>query len=487
MELVYNKKDKYYEINNIIKIDVESALIIGKLKNNKSKDCLVLVDNIWYYNNYKTKTKLIDIIFFNENITSFKCLNNDINDYRRENIELECDSRYYDSFEVPPNVTILLRGESHKVVQGRFAEQYRNMYWKVKDNDKTYYMMHIINDIYTKISKRDIKKVLNFNNIRPFWFLHSNGYVATTIYDNENKTYYLHQYIMNVHNDNLTSLEKTVDHINRDKLDNRQNNLRFANISEQNSNRDKSARRCDAKTELPDWLEELPKYVQYRKEIYNKENNSVREFFVIQYPGIDKIWESSKSIDVSLVDKFKQTKLKLQLFDGIISSKQYNKESGANTIIDFPVGIRLEKKENVYSLIYDYRCNGNRYGLQRTMHTKNIQNELDCMIKDINIKYPTLNYSNYKINNTYGCKLVEKNIIEKENFISSDNIKKDLPKNFSIISEKESYYLAFYKSIDGKKYSMKQKLVSNNINPFSKQLDILIGKINLKFSMSLSK
>ena len=39
------------------------------------------------------------------------------------------------------------------------------MYWKVKDKDNnTYYMIHIKDDIYTKISKRDINKILNFKD-----------------------------------------------------------------------------------------------------------------------------------------------------------------------------------------------------------------------------------------------------------------------------------------------------------------------------------
>ena len=142
---------------------------------------------------------------------------------------------------------------------------------------------------------------------------------------------------MDVHTEDLTDFEKTVDHINRDKLDNRRDNLRFATMSIQNENRDKTARRCDAKTELPDWLDELPKYVQYRQEIYDKSNNMMRDFFVISHPSLDKVWESSKSMNIHLKDKFKATKLKLELLNNMISEQKYNKESGENNKLDLPL------------------------------------------------------------------------------------------------------------------------------------------------------
>lgn len=417
MKIMYDENNKYYLLNDIIIIDIESSILCCKLKN-KSNNCLKLVNNIWYYNNYKTCTKLVEILFPEKKIISFKCINNNINDYRKENIEFKYDNKFYDNFKEPTDYIIIAKGTSHQILYGKFSGQYRNMYWEVKDkNNEIYFIMHITNNIYTKFSKKDHDKVINYKDVRPFWYLNNNGYIGTTINNTiDRNIIYLHQYIMDVHNEDLTNYEKTVDHINRDKLDNRKENLRFANMSLQNENRNKSARRCDAKTQLPELYKILPLYVQYRQEIYNKKNNMMREFFIIDHPKLDKIWESSKSIKISLSEKFKSVKLKLELIDNVITMKQYNMESGLNIILDLPIGIRLHNNQ----FIYDYKNKNNRYNIKRTIHSKDIQNELDCIINDINTKYPDINYMKYTIKNLDAISHIAKNIniIEKKSKLS---------------------------------------------------------------------
>jgi len=389
------ENEKYFLLNKIIKIDMKDYLIIGRLKKINDDDSLIYdyETNLWVYKCYKSKTPLIEILYPEKKIISVNFLNLDHNDYREKNLLI---TEKIEKEIIPPsNYNILSEGEPYHVKEGKFAGQFRNMYWKVEDKNITYYLMHIKDDIFTKISKRDIKKVLLLNDKRPSWYIGANGYICTTIRNNGDKKFiYLHQLIMDVHDEDLTSFEKTVDHINCDKLDNRRDNLRLVNMSVQNANRDKAERRCDA-GELPDNLtqKDLPKYVIYRKEILDKETGRSREYFYIQnHPKLEKTWETTKSNKVSIREKLKLAKLKLQYLDDIITEAQYNKQSGINKPIEqeliLPKYIRLSNDRNRQQFIYDHKCNNVRQTLRMVLQSDNVNEELEKFIDQVKNKYP---------------------------------------------------------------------------------------------------
>jgi hypothetical protein len=164
-------------------------------------------------------------------------------------------------------------------------------------------------------------------------------------------------------------------------------------MSVQNSNRGKASRRCDA-NELPDNLtqKDLPKYVIYRKEILDKETNRSREYFYIQnHPKLDKTWETTKSNKVSIREKLKLAKLKLEYLDEIISESQYNKQTGLNKPIvqtlKLPKYIRLSNDRNRKQFIYDQKVNNTRQTLRMVLQSENENEELDKFIKLVKEKY----------------------------------------------------------------------------------------------------
>jgi hypothetical protein len=472
-------------INNTILIDINSALILSRLKNPQSNNYFFSdIKKLWYYKNYKSETSLIDLIFPKQKIEKVLFKNGNMNDYRKDNLLLFAPNTY--TFKLPPRYNIISEGLPTYISSGVLAGEYRNMYWLVTDSENIleneFYIMHIKDDIYTKFSKKDLNKVIYFNDMRPTWCL-TGEYVQCRIKTYENSKFcYLHQYILNVHDKDLTDYTQTVDHINQDKLDNRSENLRLVNMSEQNKNRGKQTRRTDACILPPSII--LPKYIQYRKDIYNKETNAFREFFIVSHPKLEKDWETTKSSKLTLEEKLLQAKTKILEIENKITPEDIIKLENINSVINtnilsLPTGFQFKIHRDKYHFIYDSKDtkNGKRYSLTKILTSTNVQEELNNFIKDLNIKYPELKMSYH---------IIKENIKINENMVSipvienvekTNNIK--CPPNFTIYDERNSTFIQFTKYINKKKYSMKKKINKTNFN--QKEFEIFLSELKNKF------
>jgi hypothetical protein len=526
----YNKTHKCFLLNKKIKVDSDYIEnIVGK---RNLEDLIKLEDNLYYYKN----KSLIEILFDICDYKKIKFINNDTDDYRFSNLEIQLKDPI--KFLKPSNVTVLKKGTPKLISSGAHSGEYRNMYWKVKDNNTEYYIMHINNDIYTKFSIEDKNLVLNFNNERPTWYLHSGQYIASMFSNGEKKiTVYLHQYIMNVHFEDNSSMKKTVDHINRDKMDNRRENLRFANMSEQNSNWDKQKRQKDA-CELPNGIKQtdLPIHVCYNKRCYDTENNSWREFFTIdkRHPKLNRPWASSKSSNVSIKEKLDQVKLKLQHLDGEITDQEYKNIVEPDFKLFKGLRLSIDKKYNKYKFEYENRSIKPCINYKMVLTHNDLQLMIDKFIDLLNDKYKEnkeynkmtyyklenpvlLDFSNvnneiieddllsetsndtsnraedvthtqYTIHNSENVVInttsaphtghksneVIENVLTKPKY----TINPDLPDNFSVYLEKECWYLSFSKNINTIRYNKKQAMKCMCIQT---ELDRLIDKINELF------
>lgn len=237
----------------------------------------------------------------------------------------------------------------HTVNKGCKANQSNiNPYFHVLDMNiedpikNQYIIMECNKNIYTKLSLQSITKMKDLNTS---WFICKNGYIAT---NSNKKQLYLHQFITNYYGHGKG--QDSVDHINRDKLDNRIENLRIVSQSIQNENQGKRQRKYNAQ-ELPPILKnvEIPKYVYYCSEVMhkNKPNEYIRDFFRIEkHPNLNKkIWCSSKSTKKNLLEKFIETKDHLYKLD--------------NNIIDIPIPNKRKVPpglENIEIPKYIYYC-----------------------------------------------------------------------------------------------------------------------------------
>lgn len=209
--------------------------------------------------------------------------------------------------------------EGHSFKVGKSAGEILNDYWLVNDiNNKLnkYYVMYCKINTLCLFSEKSINYILiNPNNKKYYtWYLLANGYVGA--HTEKNTIIYFHQLICKTELGD-ESENKSVDHINRNKLDNRIENLRWATQSEQNYNTDKRARKHNAKP-LPEGLtqNDLPKYVVYYHEWLNKEHTRSREFFTIdKHSKLPKIWATTKSNKYTIQEKLQLAKNKLSELD----------------------------------------------------------------------------------------------------------------------------------------------------------------------------
>lgn len=500
----YCNKDNCFLVNKFIKIDIDK--IENLIPKRNLEDLIKLEDNLYYYKN----KSLIEILFGINNHKQVIFKNNDYNDYRFINLDIKLNTQY--NFTEPPNVKILEKGTPKLITTGCHAGEYRNMYWKVKDDYHEYYIMHINDNIYTKFSINDKNILLNYNGDRPTWYMHSAQYIATMLLYNEKKiTVYLHQYIMNVHFEDNSDMKKTVDHINRDKLDNRRENLRFATMTEQNLNKGKQKRQKNACT-LPEGIKQtdLPIHVCYNKRCYDKKNNSWREYFSIEknHPKLTKSWTSSKSNNISITEKLEQAKLKLKHLNGEISDKEYKKITEPAYTLFKGLRLSIDQKYNKYKFEYDNRTPNIRFNYKMILTHNDLQLMIDKFIDLLNEKYK--DNKEYKKMEYYKLEKpvildfsnVENEIIEDEYEDDTENdeqtntetsnetenttksnkktedkykTKPDLPPNFSLYTEKDIWYLSFSKTIDTIRYNKKIKLDCMCIQT---ELNRLIDEIN---------
>jgi hypothetical protein len=296
--ILYNNKTYY--------IDLEDR---DKIINYKKK--FIFYDEIDIYPSYlynNSRINYLQFIFgFKDVNVDFVFKNNNNLDLRKSNVT--CYHHY--------NKLITSDYEVIEYIPGHYAKNgvdpyfMKNPLWKIRENNCDYILMYCEKDTICKLCAKSYEIILNFEKTQNegtklTWHKHANGYILSSY-----NSLFMHQIVMNCYGNGKGTKNVSVDHIDRDPLNNSMENLRIATRKEQEQNSKgiavgtKRARKHSAKPLPPGITQDMMrKYVGYYHEFVNKEQTKSREYFKIEkHPKLEKIWIGTKSNKVSIMEK----------------------------------------------------------------------------------------------------------------------------------------------------------------------------------------
>jgi len=309
-----------------------------------------------YLYNYK-RFSLLEVLFsYNSSNIKYVFKNNNPYDLRRSNIEIYHE--YHE--EVMKKYAVIEYIQGHYLTVGNDAYVLKNPMWRIlNDQNEEFLLMYCETNTLCILSDESYQKVIDFeklynNGKKLTFYKHQNGYIGCA------SNLYIHQIITDCRGNGKGTKNISVDHIDRNPLNNTMENLRIASRIDQKQNSKgisegtKRERKSTARA-LPEGLTQqmMMKYVVYYNECYNKEKNLYREFFKVEkHPKLDKHWISSKSNKISLMEKLASTnKVVTDLEKDIYPL-------GNTTETALPTYITLKQERNKPHLVFDKKSVG---------------------------------------------------------------------------------------------------------------------------------
>lgn len=155
------------------------------------------------------------------------------------------------------------------------------------------------------IDKEDFDKIKD-----RAWHFASGNYISSgIIHESRKKELYLHNLVMNRLEHPGKGANESIDHINRNGLDNRKENLRLITQTQQNVNQSKKKRSVTLPNDFPIKLEDIPRHIWYVRA-----NGLHGDRFAIEFKTEKIVWKTTSSKAVSIQEKLKQAKEKLNEF-----------------------------------------------------------------------------------------------------------------------------------------------------------------------------
>ena len=288
VKLTWFKHNNNYLTSNPLKLYIQNV-IMDFCENNNNNLIVYHInknpldnsyDNLKIIQNDNKKDFIIDCNNIIENINDTN-INLKLNLKKRNN-NLNIDRIYNKLIKNNYNITKFIPGHSKN--KGIDANIMKNPIWITDDNK---YLMYCEKDTICTLCEKSYKILKDFEknkNVKITWFAHQNKYICGNPLN-----LYIHQIITNFYGNGKGTKNLSVDHIDRNPLNNSFDNLRIANRKEQENNSKgimKNTKRAKSKNAypLPQGITQdmLPKYVNinvYRGAyhmIFDKRENDIR-------------------------------------------------------------------------------------------------------------------------------------------------------------------------------------------------------------------
>jgi hypothetical protein len=374
-----------YNDDEVFIIDIEDHISI---LNSRKKFILNEDIKYPYYTTNGKKITIVEFIYkFDFTTTNYEFKNGDVDNLKRNNVKIY--HKYNDIIKKTYHDAEYIQGHYNR--NGIDAFILKNPLWKIVENNKEYLLMYCEKDTICKLCIDSYNKILDFekeknNNQKITWHKCENGYIAGK---NKNKQLYIHQIITNYYGNGQGTAKFSIDHIDRDKLNNTIENLRIATREEQEQNSTgicpgtKRQRQKNARL-LPEGMSQdmLKKYVVYYYNVYDKKNNKAREYFSVeQHPKLNKRWETSKSNEVSIFDKLNQANKVIEDLENDIFPKSFTEQR------ELPKSVSIINKNDLVFLSFDRRDEKRMNYKMKLPNDYILNNELNTFLNNIRIKY----------------------------------------------------------------------------------------------------
>ena len=344
----------------------------------------------------QTRDKVLSLLYkFNPDIDSINFINDDNNDLRRENVEISPLQKYA---YLMKNYTIKEYIGGHTTEMGSYANRLKNPKWFVKDaRENELILMYCETNTICILCPKSHQIILDFEEThgkKITWYCGENNYIIGRL--SEHKLLYVHQVITGCHGNGKGTGTISVDHENRNPLDNRFCNLRIATRQQQEENSngiipDTKRTRQKRARELPDGITQnmLKKYVVYNVGYLSADRTKWRDFFTVEcHPALKgKTWTTTKSMKISAHQKLMDANKMVDDLDRGIQPETTQKTA------TLPKYIRISNSRGKPHLELDKRDdgNGNRVSLKMVLpENYDISTELPRFIQKVITKYPEL-------------------------------------------------------------------------------------------------